>query len=64
MSIGTNIKHFREAKNLTQTELAKNVGITQSMLSQVERDSKTISLQLSKQIAKIFGCTIDDLAKD
>ena len=47
MSIGENIKNLRKAKGFTQEELASMVGIRQCTLSQIERNTKPISLSLS-----------------
>ena len=38
--VGKRIKRLREARGLSQQELAKAAGITQSMLSQVESGSR------------------------
>lgn len=64
MSIGDNIKRLRTGKNIKQVELAERVGITQSMMAQIERGTKSVTLQLGKQFADIFGCSIDDLLKN
>ena len=37
MSVGENIKKRREAKGLSQAELAGAIGVGQSYLSQIER---------------------------
>lgn len=64
MSIGTNIKRLRQEKDITQVELAERIGVTQSMLCQIERGTKAVTLPLGKQIAEIFGCSVDDLFKE
>jgi len=63
MNIGETIKAMRESKNIKQVELAEKVGIAQAFLCQIERGTKTVSLPLGKQIADVFGCTVDDLIK-
>ena len=40
MSVGENIKKRREAKGLSQAELAGAIGVGQSYLSQIERGTK------------------------
>lgn len=64
MSIGENIKDMRQRKEWTQRELAERVGIGQSMIAQIERGTKTVTMPLGKQIAEVFGCTLDDLFND
>lgn len=61
MSIGKNIKARREELKLSQVRLAEQAGITQSMLCQIERGTKTVSLPLGKEIADLLDCKIEDL---
>ncbi len=60
-SVGENIKIRRESKGLTQEELAAAVGLGRSMIAQIERGTKSASLQLGVAIAKALGCEITDL---
>ncbi len=60
MSIGENIKARRIEKNMKQAELARKVGITQSMLCQIERGTKVPTLPLSKELAEVLGCDVND----
>lgn len=64
MSVGANIRRIREEKGLSQVYVAEQIGVTQSMLCQVERGTKSPSLQLSIEIAAVLGCTLDDLARE
>ena len=64
MSIGENIKEMRQRKDWTQREFAEKVGINQSMVAQIERGTKTLTVPLGKQIAEVFGCTLDDLLEE
>ena len=61
MSIGENIKRLREGRNLTQIQLSEMINVTQSMVAQLERGSKTLTVPLGKDIAKALGCKFDDL---
>lgn len=61
MSVSENVKRIRVAKEMSQEELAAKVGITQSMLCQIERGTKNPSLQVGKEIAAALGCAIEDL---
>lgn len=60
MSIGENVKKIRIEKNITQKQLSVDVGITQAMLSQIERGTKAMSLPIAKQISEILHCSIYD----
>ncbi len=64
MSIGENIKILRTNNGIKQTELAEKVGISQAMLAQIERGTKTVTLPLGKLIAEVFSCSVDDLLKE
>lgn len=62
MGIGDNVRLLRENKQLQQAELAAQLGITQSMLSQIERGTKALSLALAVDIAKTLDGTIEQIA--
>ena len=62
--IGKNIKKIREAKEISQMELAEKIGISQAMLCQIERGTKNPSLQVAAEIAKILGCELERLLSD
>ena len=48
-------------RNITQAKLAESVGITQSMICQIERGTKTVTMPLGKQISEILECSVEDL---
>lgn len=64
MSIGKNIVRLREASDIRQTELAKAVNVSQSLICQIERGTKVPSLPLAKQIANALGCDVNDLLEE
>lgn len=51
----------RKEKNLTQTELAKRVGISQCTLSLYENGKRCPDVKVAKCIAKQLGISIDDI---
>lgn len=61
MSVGDNIRRIREKAGLTQVYVAKQVGVTSAMLCQIERGTKNPSLQVGAEIAKVLGCSIENL---
>lgn len=61
MNLGKNVKNLREGKNITQKELADEVGVTQSMLNQIEKGVKIPSLATALDIAKVLDTTVDYL---
>lgn len=61
MSIGKNVRKYREEKGLDQTELAQRVCVSQAMIARIENDTKPPSVALLKSIAVTLECTMDDL---
>lgn len=55
MDIGTLVRDRRERVGLTQTELARRAGISQSTVSAVERGTRRPSLRLLEQVLAAFG---------
>lgn len=56
-----NIKEKRESKNLTQEELGKKVGVNRSAVAMWEAGEALPRADKLPEIAKILGCSIDDL---
>lgn len=52
MQLGSAVKELRRRAELRQEELARNVGITQSYLSQIENDRKDPNLSTLRRIAQ------------
>lgn len=64
MSVAENIKKLREARHLTQSELAAELGVVQQFIAAIERGRKNPSLQMAIDIADFFGITIDELTNE
>ena len=45
----------------TVTEVAKDLGITRQMLSAIESDIRTPSLEVAKKIAMYYSSSIDEI---
>ena len=61
MAFAENIKKLREEKGLTQTELAKQVGISQPMIAQYERYMKVPTILVGVKLAEVLGTTCEKL---
>lgn len=61
MTIGENIKRLRSAKGMTQKELADKLFITPQALSRWENGTAEPGAASLKQLASIFGVTVDTL---
>lgn len=62
-----NLKFYREKQGISQNQLAKNIGISQSFISALERQEKSPTLRMIYRIAKelnvcprlLISCTIN-----
>lgn len=61
MSVGENIRRLRRTKDYTQEQLASRVGVSQTMIAQIERGTKIPTILLGRDIASVLECTLDDL---
>ena len=62
--ISENLKRIREAKGMSQSELSRASGISQSMIAQLERGTKVLTLITAKILVDALGCRVDDLLCD
>lgn len=56
-----NLKEARKAKHLTQTDVAKYIGLSQSAYSDWERGISNIDSASLNRLAELFGVSIDYL---
>lgn len=61
MTIKTRIKEYRAKNELKQDDLAKLVGVRRETIGNLEIGRYNPSLKLAMDIAKVFGCTVEDL---
>lgn len=59
--IGENIRKQRRKIGMTSADLARSVQVSQPMISQIERGTKTVSLPLAAEIARVLDCEIQEL---
>ena len=64
MSIGENIKSRRNAMGMSQSELASAIGVSAPMICQIERGTKSPTLRLSVDIARVLKCDLNDLVRE
>ncbi len=58
-AIGERIKCYRKKIGLTQGELARNIGITQSKISAIEKERNYPSLETIKSLKDYFGVSYE-----
>ena len=59
-----NLKKIREARNITQMELAAKIEVPQSTIASWETGRAFPRAEKLPAIAKALGCTIDELLQD
>ncbi|MEY8462150.1 helix-turn-helix transcriptional regulator [Streptococcus merionis] len=57
----TQIKQFREAKKMTQQELADLVGIRRETIARLEKNLYNPSLDIALKLAEIFQVPVETL---
>lgn len=60
-SPGTRLARLRRDKGITQIELAERLGVTQSVVSDYERDVLRLNSELILQLTQILGVSADEL---
>jgi len=60
INVGPKLKMRREQMGLTQLELAKKIGVSESYICQIEK-GKMVSLRKLEQVAKALKCEAKDL---
>lgn len=56
-----NIERKRKVRGLTQSALGELLGVSRQTIISIERGRYNPSLALAFQIARVFGCTIEDI---
>lgn len=59
-----NLVYLRTKAGLSQAELGNAVGCSQQFINFCETGKKSPSLAVTKEMAKVLSCTIDDLVRD
>ena len=57
------ISEAREKRSLTQTDIAKQLGVTQGAVSQWENGTVKPRADLLPKLADVLGCTVDELLR-
>ena len=63
MNFGDKIKYLRKVNNMTATELAEHLNVTQPVVSKLENNIQSISLDTLVKICDIFNITLSDFFK-
>jgi ribosome-binding protein aMBF1 (putative translation factor) len=63
IKLGVEIFNARKAKKISQQELAKKIGTTQKIISNIENGDINIGIDLLNRLAKNLGFTSETLGK-
>jgi len=59
--LAARVVSIRKEKGITQVELAKTLGVTQSMVSRIEKGELRLNGEVIIKLAKLFNVTTDEL---
>lgn len=60
--LNNRIKELRKSMNMSQQDIEKRIGYSQSMIARWEKGLAEPTLPALKELAKCFNCTIDYIA--
>jgi transcriptional regulator with XRE-family HTH domain len=63
-TVGQRIRQHRQERNLTQTELARQIGIQQSDLSRIEKGEYRVSLDVLFRLLQVFEMSLGEFFGD
>jgi len=63
MDFGTILKQIREAKGLTQEEVARQLGYKTNWLCRIEKGQRKLKAQTLIELCKIYGVKPDKVLK-
>lgn len=58
-----NLREMRQRAGLTQTELAKRMGVRANTVNQWESGIRHPDVMLAPKLADVLGCTLDELLR-
>jgi|SRR6218665_3859519 len=61
LNIGDRITQLRKQLKISQEELAKQAGVSRTMMGNYERNDNTPSVEVLLKLAKAFGVSVDFL---
>lgn len=61
MQLSEKIFYFRKKCNISQEELAEKIGVSRQTISRWEKGQTTPDSLMLKQVAKVFGVTVEEL---
>jgi transcriptional regulator with XRE-family HTH domain len=59
--VGARLRRLREARDISQVELAKRLGVTQSNISEMERGIRSVTADLAVKLSRTLRVSIDEI---
>lgn len=59
--IAFNLRKLRAEHGVSQAELARAIGVSQSLVAMVESGTRTLTVPMCVDIAEVLGCKIDEI---
>lgn len=56
------LKEVRESRDMTQSDIAKQIGVSQQFISRVEKGNKSMTFDLAIEIADFLNVSLDEIA--
>lgn len=63
MAFEENLREARKAKGLTQEEVAKYLGVSQSAVAQYELGAGAPNIKVAVRLARLLGTTCEELVE-
>lgn len=61
--LGGRIKALRNAKNLTQEQIADKIGISRQKYARIESGVNSVTLDILSKVAEVLGVTVGDITR-
>ena len=61
--LGSRIKAYRKANNLTQEEVASQIGVSRQKYARIEAGLNSITLEILSKISAVLGVTVGDITR-
>ena len=61
--LGSRIKALRITKNLTQEQVADQIGVSRQKYARIESGANSITLDILSKVAEVLGVTVGDITR-
>lgn len=61
--LGHRIKELRTARNITQEQIAEQIGISRQKYARIENGVNSITLDILSKVAEVFNITVGDITR-